>query len=185
MAQGTGTFDGAANLNVRIPMFVRTPKGNFLHLDKPFREALLSLLGQTLNQEAMGSSRFTVVSPDYKAKIKDGEILTYTSFIKGPMPSTAELSSLNTKIGMDFNVEEVPGGYILEFLNFDEKSRPDVNLLRDSINEILNPSEMELYPSVWAGDFVVAKPDEYGNTTYEQSIEEFRNEQYRWHQTKD
>ena len=172
MIQGFGTYEGSANLNVRIPLLSKIPTHKQFILNKKFREALLSILGKALNQEAMASSVHSVVPENYV--LKGNEKATSKVHVLGKIPTTAQQVELTKDIGQSLNIEPVPGGYVIEINSFD--GRIDDNIINDALDKIDPNADGTIWNAVWDGDYTVAKPDEDGNITYEQAIKEIKNE---------
>lgn len=105
---GYGTFEGAINPNMRVPMTGRGAK-EWISLDSTEREALLSMLGQDLHQEAMVSSHFNTT-------LDRSQMHTYSVFLQrydGVVDQDA-ITAFSNQIGFPVNVSQVPNGVLID-----------------------------------------------------------------------
>lgn len=105
---GYGTFEGAINPNMRVPMTGRGAK-DWISLDPTQREALLSMLGQDLHQAAMVSSHFNTT-------LDRSQMHTYSVFLQrydGVVDQNA-ITAFSNQIGFPVNVSQVPNGVLVD-----------------------------------------------------------------------
>ena len=105
---GYGTFEGAVNPNLRIPMTGRTSSGAWVNLSKTQREAFLSILGQDLQQDAMAASHFETVP--------HGKGSTYSVFVNryDNQVNPQAIAKFSDTIGFPVNVAQHPNGVLID-----------------------------------------------------------------------
>ena len=148
MRLGAGTYDGKANFNIVVPFTVKV--GNkFVELTEPQRMQVLALLGQHLNQEAMAASNFIISDTPIEGRNRTGMLFYQGNY------SQEQIQQLHNELGLDFNVKNVPGGFVAEFLTFDNKA-PEGSLIKSGFEKVFgDEAEMVYNKNVyWSGDYL-------------------------------
>lgn len=111
---GYGTFEGEINPNMRVPMTGRGGR-EWISLDQTQREALLSMLGEDMQQEAMVSSLFETVKP--------GEVAdTYSVFLRRGRLDEEAITKFSNQLGHPVNVTQAPNGVLIDVnMNFPDE----------------------------------------------------------------
>ncbi len=99
-----GTYEDKLSPNMRIPMSYRDSKNAHHDLTDVESSAVLSILGNGLDQAAMAGSVF---KPS-----KGGE--TFRVFFPGKIVSDTEASAFSAAVGFPLNIYEVPNGGVVE-----------------------------------------------------------------------
>ena len=148
MKLGAGTYDGKANFNIVVPLTVKV--GNkFVELTEPQRMQVLALLGQHLNQDAMAASNFIISDTPIEGRNRTGMLYYQGNY------SQEQIQQLHNELGLDFNVKNVPGGFVAEFLTFDNKA-PDMKLIESGFEKVFGDQAEMLYNDdvYWSGDYL-------------------------------
>ena len=148
MKLGAGTYDGKANFNIVVPLTVKV--GNkFVELTEPQRLQVLALLGQHLNQDAMAASNFIISDTPIEGRNRTGMLYYQGNY------SQEQIQQLHNELGLDFNVKNVPGGFVAEFLTFDNKA-PDMKLIESGFEKVFGDQAEMLYNDdvYWSGDYL-------------------------------
>ena len=115
----------------------------------------------------MASSVHSVVPVNYV--LKENEKATSKVYVKDKIPTTQQQTQLSNDIGQGLNIEVVSGGYVIEINTLPDKdnkvTRVEDSIINNALDKINPNAENIIWNAVWDGDYVVAKPDEYGNKT--------------------
>ena len=179
MMIGTGTYEGKANFNVIVPLTVKTkvlqPDGKYKEESVPLneneRKYMLSILGDNLNQDAMGASSFNILQNEeggvHSEKDKNPKATPTIQLYIQSSYTQEDVQKLHQLTGLDFNITPVPGGFVASALT-DSKNLPNEKQTQINFEKVFGKDKKMMYiPSEWFGDYIESKK-------YKENINEFQ-----------
>ncbi|HXA25601.1 MAG TPA: hypothetical protein VNW90_25260 [Acetobacteraceae bacterium] len=163
---GYGTYEGDINPNLRIPMGGTGGKG-FVQMDKPQREAFLSILGQDLNQDGMAASHFTTVPHAEGPPSADRTFSVFMRRYDNQVDQNA-IQEFSRQLGYPVNVSRTPNGVLVDVNIADKGVGPTLEAVSNASDATFgrdgNVHDLAVVPRAYDSDFV-------HNSNYQEKID--------------
>ena len=159
-----GTYEDKLSPNMRIPMSYRDSKNAHHDLTDVESSAVLSILGNGLDQAAMAGSVF---KPD-----KGGE--TFRVFIPGKIVSDTEASAFSADVGFPLNIYEVPNGGVIEINVGGRDDRPTKKSINAAYAKIFPNNKVIVTQTSIKTVYLEKAKNTYGVPRYNEAINDYR-----------
>ena len=159
-----GTYEDKLSPNMRIPMSYRDSKNAHHDLTDVESSAVLSILGNGLDQKAMAGSVF---KPD-----KGGE--TFRVFIPGKIVSDTEASAFSADVGFPLNIYEVPNGGVIEINVGGRDDRPTKKSINAAYAKIFPNNKVIVTQTSIKTVYLEKAKNTYGVPHYNGAINDYR-----------
>ena len=159
-----GTYEDKLSPNMRIPMSYRDSKNAHHDLTDVESSAVLSILGNGLDQAAMAGSVF---KPD-----NSGE--TFRVFFPGKIVSDTEASAFSAAVGFPLNIYEVPNGGVVEINVGGRDDRPTKDSITAAYAKIFPNNKAIVTQTSIKTVYLEKGKNSYGVPRYNEAINDYR-----------
>jgi hypothetical protein len=159
-----GTYEDKLSPNMRIPMSYRDSKNAHHDLTDVESSAVLSILGNGLDQAAMAGSVFKPSS--------GGE--TFRVFFPGKIVSDAEASAFSAAVGFPLNIYEVPNGGVVEINVGGRDDRPTKDSITEANANIFPNNKAIVTQTSIKTVYLEKGKNSYGVPYYNEAINDYR-----------